>query len=127
MEIPHRVLIEPFNWLTILVEESIDRQTFVRIMCRHVVGHHAARNAQTPGHRARDTREGPTLPILDWPTSFVEFLQDRLAAMPISGRHATAKVFAPVALDNALVVDAVDDGGYMTTHLDGIITNIKLN
>lgn len=122
MKVPDRVFIEPFNWFTFLIKKSIDRQTFVSIMCGHVIGYDSARNAQTPSQGAGDSREYPTLPILDRSTSSIELLQYRLTAMPISRSGSTTKVFAPVAFNNAFVVDTIDNSSYMTTHLDGIIS-----
>lgn len=69
---------------------------------------------------ARHAREDPALAKLDRAARFVELLQNGLTAVPRGGLGPAAKVLAPVAHHDSLVVLAVDDGRNVARHFDWI-------
>ena len=71
------------------------------------------------------TGENPALAKLDRPLGAIELLENSCTAVPACGLSAAAKVFSPVADDDASIIFAVDNGCNVPRHFDGIITISK--
>lgn len=142
MKVPDRIFVELFNRVSVCVKKSIHGDAVVGVMGRHVVGHHATRNADathdwtngeqgsgraiirlaSPLTRTGHSGKDPTLSVLDRSFGPQELLQYCLTAMPVGRGRSAMEFVVPISLDDAFVLDTVHYGRDMSANLDRVIS-----